>query len=592
MPRSLYLITFSLLLMLLGIPVAYGAEALSSPPAKSGEALATGPGLHAQLDPILKHSAAELRQRVTDGPPFRLTERRGRLDRLDALLNDGTAQPAEKFRQTFEAYRIELDYARAVEADRDLLEADGRSRLVDFLIVGRLALYYQTLDGRESGLWLNAERRWQRVSGEDNEKIAKGLRAARKLEPPLLLTLPLPVPAALAVEPSNPVSAAESRSSAGVLPGMPAAAKPSPREASLLAEVRTDAVTLKAGLDQRYTPREPALRALFSRLADPNATPLASDVESLFAALQRQLDELGRVSRFRETVYAPDGSAAVKEVLRVGDFGLIADGHYLIYAAEVDRLLELTRQPSDELLQLAEDFVASPPRSLAPLGIDPSGGQTLQLLVQVPRLGERLRQGGAVGYLIIVLGVLALLLATYRFAALTRAEQRIRRQIGALPEIRADNPLGRILKRLDGLPSQPSEALDIALDEGLLVEGSQLDRYLPLLRLLAAITPMLGLLGTVTGMIATFQVIALHGTGDPKLMSGGISEALVTTVLGLVTAIPILLLHSVLASKRAAIVTLLEAHGGAALVRRLRLPEPAAAAVVRDADALRRSLIR
>jgi biopolymer transport protein ExbB len=100
-------------------------------------------------------------------------------------------------------------------------------------------------------------------------------------------------------------------------------------------------------------------------------------------------------------------------------------------------------------------------------------------------------------------------------------------------------------------------------------EQARLERVLPFLKLVAAIAPMLGLLGTVTGMIKTFQAIALHGSGDPKLMSGGISEALVTTVEGLVTAIPILLLHSLLTGKSQTLAALLEAHASAALAARL-----------------------
>src|SRR5690606_33723437 len=113
------------------------------------------------------------------------------------------------------------------------------------------------------------------------------------------------------------------------------------------------------------------------------------------------------------------------------------------------------------------------------------------------------------------------------------------------------------------------EVLYLTVEEALSGEQARLERVLPFLKLAAAIAPMLGLLGTVTGMIKTFQAIALHGSGDPKLMSGGISEALVTTVEGLVTAIPILLLHSLLTAKSQTLSALLEAHASAALAARL-----------------------
>jgi len=129
--------------------------------------------------------------------------------------------------------------------------------------------------------------------------------------------------------------------------------------------------------------------------------------------------------------------------------------------------------------------------------------------------------------------------------------------------------LGRILKDLNETGSPDTEVLNITLDQALLIEQEALEQALPLLRLLAAVAPMLGLLGTVTGMIATFQAIALHGSGDPKLMSGGISEALVTTVEGLVVAIPILLLHSLLVTRSSRIGTLLATQGAVAVARRL-----------------------
>lgn len=155
--------------------------------------------LHAltQLEPqvmsLLEGAAAALRIRVEEGPPFQREERLARLDRLNRLLSDPVVEIAEKYSRVLEAYRIELDFSRTIEAYRANL-ADGETRLVDFLSLGRLALYYQTLDGKESGIWLNNHRRWQRLSGEDNEKITDGLRAARKLTPPDLIVLPLPGP--------------------------------------------------------------------------------------------------------------------------------------------------------------------------------------------------------------------------------------------------------------------------------------------------------------------------------------------------------------------------------------------------------------
>ena len=111
------------------------------------------------------------------------------------------------------------------------------------------------------------------------------------------------------------------------------------------------------------------------------------------------------------------------------------------------------------------------------------------------------------------------------------------------------------------------ETLSLKLDEAILRETPSIERGLVTLAILAAVAPMLGLLGTVSGMIETFQSITLFGTGDPKLMSGGISQALVTTELGLAVAIPILLIHSALSSKSNRLIQILDEESAAIVAR-------------------------
>ncbi|WP_133718068.1 DUF3450 domain-containing protein [Methylocaldum gracile] len=174
-------------------PGASPSEPPASPDAAEAK-LQTLSELDQRLNGILSDAVSALKQGIENGPPFLLEERRDRLDRLEKLIRDPAASAAEKYRRVQEAYRVELDYARSVEAYRAVLRTGNDERLVDFLSIGRLALYYQTLDGHESGIWRNDLRRWQRLSGEENEAIARGLRTARKLEPPQLMVLPLPGP--------------------------------------------------------------------------------------------------------------------------------------------------------------------------------------------------------------------------------------------------------------------------------------------------------------------------------------------------------------------------------------------------------------
>ena len=107
-------------------------------------------------------------------------------------------------------------------------------------------------------------------------------------------------------------------------------------------------------------------------------------------------------------------------------------------------------------------------------------------------------------------------------------------------------------------PSANAETLELKLNEAVLKETPALENSLTLLKIIAAVAPLLGLLGTVTGMILTFQAITIFGAGDPKAMAGGISSALVTTVLGLCVAIPTLLLHTVVNGRSKKIMHILE----------------------------------
>ena len=129
------------------------------------------------------------------------------------------------------------------------------------------------------------------------------------------------------------------------------------------------------------------------------------------------------------------------------------------------------------------------------------------------------------------------------------------------------NPLGRILSVYSDKIAQDVETLSLKLDEAILRETPSIERGLITLAILAAVAPMLGLLGTVSGMIETFQSITLFGTGDPKLMSGGISQALVTTELGLAVAIPMLLIHSALSSKSNRLIQILDEESAAIVAR-------------------------
>ncbi|TNE83911.1 MAG: MotA/TolQ/ExbB proton channel family protein, partial [Gammaproteobacteria bacterium] len=185
------------------------------------------------------------------------------------------------------------------------------------------------------------------------------------------------------------------------------------------------------------------------------------------------------------------------------------------------------------------------------------GGSLLAALVDSPDWMERWHQGGWIGYLISAVGVLALLLALWRLLVLSGVSRRVNVQLTS-DSPSEDNPLGRVLKVGMDNRSMDAESLELKLHEQVLKERPAIESGLNLLKIIAMVAPLMGLLGTVTGMIVTFQSITLFGTGDPKTMAGGISAALVTTVLGLCVAIPTVLLHTFVNGRAQRVLHILE----------------------------------
>ena len=280
-------------------------------------------------------------------------------------------------------------------------------------------------------------------------------------------------------------------------------------------------------------------------LAANRSQPGIEDIESLWLLVQEEMTEAGKVAQFPAAVVRADGSAQQKQVLRVGTFSAFAEGEFLRYIPETGELLVLSRQPAAHLRGNARDFPEA--GTLAPITVDATRGSLLGMLSYTPDLRERIDQGGTIALIIIALGIVGLLMAAWRGVYLALVYQRINSQQRNLTSPSQSNPLGRVLLAAEGVSLEEEELLQLKLDEAVLAEMPSLERGNGVIKLLAATSPLLGLLGTVTGMILTFQAISLFGTGDPKLMAGGISQALVTTVLGLVVAIPLLFSHSVIA---------------------------------------------
>ncbi len=302
-----------------------------------------------------------------------------------------------------------------------------------------------------------------------------------------------------------------------------------------------------------------------TRLAAATALPSIEDLRGLQALLLEEMIESGKIVRFQTDVEDAAGVTTSRSVVRVGVFNAIADNGFLAFNTHDASLSELPRQPAGRYVSAANDYFEASSGTVA-MAIDPTRGNLLSLVIQSPSLLEQISFGGGVGYTIIVMGVIGLIIALMRLLALQITSGRVRAQIkNSTPSM--DNPLGKIYAVYEANPNDPPAILEPKLDEAIMRETPKLERFQSLLKVIAGVAPLMGLLGTVVGMIKTFQTITLFGTGDPKLMADGISQALITTVLGLVVAIPLVFLHSLVSGRSKELIEILEEQSAGMIAR-------------------------
>jgi len=323
-------------------------------------------------------------------------------------------------------------------------------------------------------------------------------------------------------------------------------------------------------ISAQFPNREQALNIISSS----KTLPTLEELRQLWIVLLQEQTEQGKVSKFQALIDNENGISQKQEAIRIGPFTAVSNNKFVTYSDETKRLTTLSRQPDSVYVSAAKQLSNSPSNQLINAAIDPSRGTILSLLVQTPNLLERFKQGGLPGYIVSALAVIGLVIGIQRLFSLWITTVKVNAQIKA-KKINLKNPLGRVLHAYESYPNADVETLELKLNDAVLKEIPKLDKGLNLLKVLAAIAPLMGLLGTVVGMIVTFQAITLWGAGDPKLMAGGISQALVTTVQGLVAAIPLLLLHSI-------------ANGRARLVQQI-LEEQSAGLIANRAEAFHKA---
>lgn len=295
-----------------------------------------------------------------------------------------------------------------------------------------------------------------------------------------------------------------------------------------------------------------------NQIIDAKSLPSMPQLSGLWASMNEQIQASSELSKSQIAFINGEGNTQTVDAYRLGSIGLVTEQGYVSWNTQREDAIAYLKQPSNgptlaSLSALANGEVSN-------VVVDPSRGFMLEQLALSPSLADRLQAGGVVGKVILGLLAIGLIIALVRGVSLMIARQKIRSQLKN-SEQAGDNPLGRILAVYDKEQNQTVEALELRLLEAVVDEQTHLEKGLSMLKLLAALAPMLGLLGTVTGMIETFQVITQFGNGDPKVMAGGISMALVTTVLGLVAAMPLLLAHNILSTQAENIRNILEKQG-------------------------------
>ena len=307
--------------------------------------------------------------------------------------------------------------------------------------------------------------------------------------------------------------------------------------------------------------REKFLGDLTQKMGESTELPTIEEIERVWYEIMLEMKATGEVSRFTATVINVDGTQTECDVVRVGVYNAVCGNSYLEYVPTKGQYQFLARQPAGRYTSSAGRVSnADASSGYVSFSVDPSGpsgGALLANLVQNPSLLERINQGGIIGYIILAIGGITLLYAIYKYFMLYMMGREVEAQLASSTP-NSNNPLGRVLKVGASHMKETIDRLELKLAEAIMAERPSIERGISFVKIVSVVAPLAGLLGTVTGMIVTFQQITLFGTGDPKIMAGGISQALVTTVLGLVVAIPTTLAHSFLQSSARSVVDVLE----------------------------------
>lgn len=279
--------------------------------------------------------------------------------------------------------------------------------------------------------------------------------------------------------------------------------------------------------------------------------PTSDELDRLWYEILNELNESGKVKVYNTDILSKSGELVNADIVRIGVFNSVANGNYLNLVSEQNVLEYLAKQPEGSIKRSARKLQNNDVE-YREVFIDPTRGSLLSKLIDRAGFLERINQGGFVGYIILLILIAGLAMGVMQFLFLRNESQTIDNELNS-KNYSDDSTLGKLNNIYSKYKGDTPEELEAQLEDVLAKTAPALEKNLSIIKLLAAVAPLLGLLGTVIGMIETFQAITLFGTGDPKLMAGGISQALVTTMLGLIAAVPLLFVHNILDSRSRAI---------------------------------------
>lgn len=321
---------------------------------------------------------------------------------------------------------------------------------------------------------------------------------------------------------------------------------------------------------------EEGREAFMRRIAAAKELPGIDELQRMWFELQREMTETSKVVRFKAPVKMRDGTVAEADVVRVGPFTAVSDGKYLTYNASTLQLEQLERELTPGPMRTARDLSGSTGDGYVSAVVDPARGAMIGMFSERPNIIERIQHGEVVNYVILFVGILAVVLALYQYVYLFIQRTKVSAQLKNLSQPTSDNPLGRVLLAMHegDVAGQSAEVVELKISEAVLREVPKLQRFQAFLRLGVAAGPLLGLIGTVIGMIVTFHAITATGSSDPKMMAHGIGQAMMATVLGIGIAIPLLFINQGMTALSNIVTRILDEQSQAVLANELLRRNP------------------